>query len=97
NRDPAFGPRSTTSAPVPAGISLRSRLTSSSTGSTGSAGWKVTVVGSSRLVSSTAPHDEQKFDPSGFRCPQLLQYTSPTATYASINFRYASASSSAAS
>jgi len=36
-------------------------------------GWKVMVVGSSRLVSSTLPHDEQKLDPSGFRCPQLLQ------------------------
>ena len=31
-------------------------------------------------VSSGAPHDEQKFDPSGFRCPQLLQKTSAIGT-----------------
>ena len=39
-------------------------------------GGKVMVVGSSRLVSRTAPHDEQKFAPSGLRCPHWLQNTS---------------------
>jgi hypothetical protein len=39
----------------------------------GRVGWNVIVVGSSRLLSRTLPHEEQKLEPRGFRCPQLLQ------------------------
>ena len=77
--EPALGPRAHHEhADVGGHLVERRRLTSSSTGSAGDDGWNVMVVFSASSVSSTAPHDEQKFDPSGFRCPQLLQKTSAT-------------------
>ena len=84
NRDPTFWPRLTTRTPRSAGSSVISTSTSTSSvsasadsgessGSTGDVGWKVMVVFSGDSVSRMAPHDEQKFDPMGFLCPQLLQ------------------------
>ena len=83
NRDPAFWPRLTTSTPRSVGSSVSSTGTSSSagsspdspgpTGSTGDVGWNVMVVFSGESVSRMAPQDEQKLDPIGFLCPQLLQ------------------------
>ena len=72
-RDPALGPRRTTSDPAPPVSSIDSMATSSSTGSLGWAGKKVMATGSDGDDSNTAPHDEQKLAPSGFLCPQLLQ------------------------
>src|SRR5215212_5827219 len=76
-RDPAPGPRLTTSTPVPSGRSSSPTATSSSTPASASTGARVSVCSSPR-TSRGAPHDEQKFAPVGLRCPQLLQKTSAT-------------------
>src|SRR3954469_15524713 len=77
NLEPAFGPRFTTSIPRPSGISSRATLTSAVLGSAcDSRGTKVMVVAlSSSPASRAAPHDRQKFDPSGLRWPHWLQNT----------------------
>src|SRR3954447_6040257 len=72
-RDPALGPRVTTSRPAPGGMSSRSKVTSSSPASGGTSMLKVIVVRSPGSCSSGAPHDEQKFAPSALRCPHWLQ------------------------
>src|SRR5579863_2836907 len=77
-RAPALGPRFTTSRPAPLGRSGKVMASSSSPASPcASTGCRVTVV-SELVVPSTAPHDEQKLAPAGFRCPQLLQNTPST-------------------
>src|SRR5262249_10266092 len=78
NRDPALGPRLTTSMAAPEGTSSSSTDTSSSGASTIGSIENVMVVCSPASCSKGAPQDEQKFDPSGLRCPQLLQKTSAT-------------------
>src|SRR4051812_23149706 len=75
--EPAFGPRLTQSRPAPSGMSGRT-TDCSSDGSPASIGVNVIVVGSSAEWPRTWPQDEQKFDPGGLRCPQLLQKTSAT-------------------
>ena len=52
--------------------------------------------GRHHVAASGDPHDAQKFAPSGFRCPQLVQYTPVTtpAAQPSMSARYAGASSS---
>src|SRR3954447_787540 len=75
-RDPALGPRVTTSRPAPGGMSSRSKVTSSSPASGGTSMLNVIVVRSPTSCSSGAPHDEQKFAPSALRCPHWLQKTS---------------------
>src|SRR4051794_17856308 len=77
-REPAFGPRVTTSRPAPAGMSSRSNVTSSSGASGGTSMLNVIVVRSPGSCSSGAPHDEQKFAPNALRCPHWLQKTSAT-------------------
>src|SRR5579884_2609578 len=75
NFDPALGPRLTTSIPRPSVMAGIWTLTSSSTASpVPDTGAKVMVV-SSPGASSGAPHEEQKFDPAGLRCPHWLQNT----------------------
>src|SRR5829696_5864393 len=76
-RDPAPGPRFTTSTPAPSGRSSSPTATSSSPPASASTGVRVNVWSSPR-TSSGAPQDEQKLAPGGLRCPQLLQKTSAT-------------------
>src|SRR5829696_5730772 len=76
-REPAPGPRFTTSTPAPSGRSSSPTATSSSPPASASTGVRVNVWSSPR-TSSGAPQDEQKLAPGGFRCPQLLQKTSAT-------------------
>ena len=71
--EPEFGPRVTTSIPIPGGSSSSSISTSSMLLSTGT----VTdiVVWGSPLAMAT-PQDEQNLAPSGFGCPHWGQLTS---------------------
>src|SRR5580692_9732425 len=82
NREPAFGPRLTTRRPAPSGRSPTETVISSSpTSPAASTGARVIVAGSPLPHrSSTDPHDEQKFEPSGLRCPQRLQKIDVTPT-----------------
>src|SRR3954454_23978434 len=77
-REPALGPRVTTSRPAPAGMSSRSNVTSSSPASGGTSMLNVIVVRSPGSCSRGAPQDEQKFAPNALRCPHWLQKTSAT-------------------
>ena len=72
---PAFGPRFTMRTPRPPSSSSGDMWISSSSSDSSSAGANVTVVSWWVPPSDKgAPHDEQKLDPSGFWCPQFVQY-----------------------
>src|SRR3954463_12646832 len=77
-RDPAPGPRFTSSTPAPAGMSSTSMATSPEGSATSSAGMSVMVCSSPR-TSRGAPHDEQKLLLPGLRWPHWLQKTSANA------------------
>src|SRR5829696_3949024 len=62
----------------PAGTSPNSTAISSNPSA--ASGKKVAVVGSSRAVTSGAPHDEQKLELDGLRWPHWLQKTSSATT-----------------
>src|SRR4029453_1190762 len=72
-RLPAFGPRRTTTTPMPVGSSASNAPMSSSSSWRSSMG-RVTVVSSSVLARG-APQDEQKLAPASLSCPHRAQIT----------------------
>src|SRR3954463_3295202 len=76
-REPALGPRLTTSMPSPSGSSSTATWTSAVGSSPPVSGvtMVIVVVSSSLDPSRAAPHDRQKFDPGALRCPHWLQNT----------------------
>ena len=84
NREPAFGPRLTTRSPTPAGqVADRDRHLLVPHLARGFDRGRVMVVTAGSPPdgrSSTEPQDEQKFEPSGLRCPQRLQKIDVTPT-----------------
>src|SRR5581483_11552264 len=75
------GPRLTITTPSPSGTSSTLTVSGSSAAASpvASTGWKVMVCSVGRSpptgCSNAAPHDEQKFEPAGLRCPHWLQNT----------------------